>query len=853
MSRTNTKEPVQTYGQTKELIQDMTGIIEGHIIINVTRPVAVYKLTPTINPDTMDPNSVQNVMSMYQSALNAFAPGEKMQIIIKTKPYNLPARMKLYEMMTAAAREEKQKELNKAITEKNTERIEKIRNSINDNYIKNRYAPYLMSWLNEFIILNNVYDYEYYILYAFDRVNLQDMTSGEIDPTKLMIRNKDFLDTNKSAFVSNMRRFGKLRSLTQEEITHLVEDCVNDDAGNISAAYASSNTIARTAIERNNDYLKIGDKFSQTVYVSDLPPGTMAGFLKTLQFMHRPYRLSIIFEGINQENVQKRLERELKVANSQESKFIKNYASDDLIKKYDNLLQRKAAGKVSFLKFGLYVTLMEDTKQDLIDSVAYVKQMFRTVPFFKGTYEQIKDFKSTLPFCINYGGHAYTISTDDAMSTFPFFNFDTSTSEGGTFLGCNRLHQPAFYFPQSEDFTNGNMVILGIPGSGKSYSINTMLANLGAWDYDFFIVDKSKSYEFLCNMQGGQYLSLDLEGKYSINIFDCVDFDETLIDATSNDNDINIDGTVTANKIAQIVGFFKTVLCSESPSAWQLERSLIETAIAQTYREKMKINKDGKIDPASVPTLTDFHGVFSKMVKDKPNWDKQISEISEKLNSYIGNGQYAKFVDRKTNIDLTSSFIVFDTSGLPEDVDLQSLAVYIISTFLTKKFKANKKKGKKQMLMVDEVWTLLRFEAGVTFAMNLSKRSRHMGLVCAFATQQQSDILSSPDAAQLFKNVEVFILFKQSDADLDNLQKNLDLNDQEKALIASLDQVKGEYSDAFVKMGKLGSNVIKIRPNPPLNWIATTNKTDAPIKARVLKEENYNYEKAIERLVAGGY
>jgi hypothetical protein len=127
-----------------------------------------------------------------------------------------------------------------------------------------------------------------------------------------------------------------------------------------------------------------------------------------------------------------------------------------------------------------------------------------------------------------------------------------------------------------------------------------------------------------------------------------------------------------------------------------------------------------------------------------------------------------------------------------------------------------------------------------------------MGLVCAFATQQMSDFMSNPDAAQLFKNVENFILFKQSDADLGNIQKNLDLNDQEKALIGSLDQVKGEYSDAFVKFGKLGSNLVKIRPNPPLNWIATTNKTDAPIKARVLKEENYNYEKAIERLVTTG-
>jgi type IV secretory pathway VirB4 component len=842
----------QTFGQSKELIQDMTDIIEGHIVINKTRPVAIYKLTPSINPDTLDPGNVKGVVAMYQSALNAFAPGEKMQIIVKTKTYDLNARLGLYDSMTASAREEKQKELNKAIADKDTAAVERINTILSDNYIKNKYPPYLKAWLNEFITINNVYDYDYYVLYAYDRASMQNLTEGDADPVKVMIRNKNFLDTNKSAFLSNMRRFGNLRPLEKEEIIHLVEDCVNDDAGNISTAYASSNTIARTAMGRTDDYLKIGDKFCQTVYVSDLPPGAMAGFLKTLQYMHRPYRLSIFFEGISQDTVKKRLERELKVASSQASGFIKNYAAEDLIKKYDNLLQRKAAGQVSFLKFGLYITLQENSREDLNDSVAFVKQIFADVPFYKGTYEQIKDFKSTLPFCINYGGHNYTISTDDAISTFTFFAFDSSTTEGGAFLGCNKLHQPIYYYPWSEDFSNGNMVIMGIPGSGKSYSINTILANLGAWGHDVFIVDKSKSYEFLCNMQGGQYLTLDLEGKYSVNIFDCVDYDKDLIDATSNDNDINADGTVTANKISQIVGFFKTVLFSESQSTWQLERSLIETAITQTYKEKMKVNKEGKIDVKTIPTLSDFHKIFSKMIESKSDWKKQISEIAEKLNSYIGSGQYSKFVDRQTNIDLTSSFIVFDTSGLPEDVDLQSLAVYIISTFLTKKFKQNKKRGKKQLLMVDETWTLARFEAGVTFLLNLSKRSRHMGLVCAFATQQMADFLNNPDAAQLFKNVENFILFKQSDADLGNLQKNLDLNDQERALIAGLDQVKGEYSDAFVKMGKLGSNIVKIRPNPPLNWIATTNKTDAPIKARVLKEENYNYEKAIERLVATG-
>jgi hypothetical protein len=110
-TKTKTKEKQPLYGQAKALIEDMTDIIEGHIVINKVRPVAIYKLTPTTNPDTFDTHSVQSSLATYQGILNALATGEKVQILIKTKPYDLPARMTLYDKLTLSAREEKQRSL----------------------------------------------------------------------------------------------------------------------------------------------------------------------------------------------------------------------------------------------------------------------------------------------------------------------------------------------------------------------------------------------------------------------------------------------------------------------------------------------------------------------------------------------------------------------------------------------------------------------------------------------------------------------------------------------------------------------------------------------------------------------
>jgi len=345
-------------------------------------------------------------------------------------------------------------------------------------------------------------------------------------------------------------------------------------------------------------------------------------------------------------------------------------------------------------------------------------------------------------------------------------------------------------------------------------------------------------------MNKGQYIRIDLEGKYCLNIFECADYDRELTD----DNDINEQGEISANKIAAIVGFFKTLLSEDTGGFDKLDRSLIESIINETYK-KMKV-KDGKIQTETIPTLSDFQAAIDAVIKDKSEWKSQLSIIKEKLNPYVKNGQYANLTDRPTNVNISSHFIVFDTSGLPEDEDLQSLAVFIINTFLMKKFKQNKKKHRRQLLVLDETWSLARFEAGVQFLLNLAKRSRHMGLVCIFASQQIGDFLNSPDAEKVIKSVENQILFKPAKPDIENLAKLNELNDSQKGILGSLYQKKGEFSQCLTLMGKLGSNLMYVRPNPALYWISTTDpKKDVPKRDEMLKATDYNYELTLQNLI----
>ena len=818
---------------TKTLIKDITNIIEGYIEINNTRPVAVYKLFPKLNPIVADDNDVLNAIEAFKRTLTQLQLGEQVQFIIKTKPYNLEKRTKLYEDLAKKAQEELLKNSN---------------SDVNDNYLKNVYPNYFRNWLKEFITINNVFDFEFFMLYSFTKQEITLPTSDITDYASIFVKNKDFLESQRQTFINNIQRFVDIEQLSSEQIINLVEDCINDStSGNIHERSANLNTIARSGIERFKDYLTIGEDYTKTIYISDLPDPKQSGFLQFLFMSGKRFRLSLFFEGISQEQVKKNLERELKIASTAgASKFTPDYASEELAKRYDELLTASAAGTVSFIKFGLYLTLIEKSLEELNDSFSYIKSFFAGLPLYKGAIEQIPCFKSTLPLNINYAKHSYTVATDEAATTFPFFKYDISTAEGGIMIGTNIINQPVYYYPWSTDFTNGNICVLGIPGSGKSFFNNSLLISLGAWDLDIFIIDKSKSYEFLCKINKGQFLKIDLEGTNCLNVFECIDYDPEL----AEDNDINEKGEVTANKIASIVGFFKTLLPSKDTSEWQLEKSLIESIIIETYK-KMKV-KDGRIIPETVPILSDFHRSIDVIIKEKPEWKQQLLILKEKLNPYIGNRQYANLTDRKTTIDIKSSFIVFDTSGLPEDDDLQSLAVYIISTFLTKKFKQNKKKHRRQILAIDETWSLARFDAGIKFLLNLAKRSRHLGLLCVFASQQINDFLGNADASQVLKGTENQIFFKQSKTDLENLQKLFNLNDQERGIIGSLTQKEKVYSEAFLILGKLGSNKIRVIPNAASYWISTTeSKFAVPKRDDVLKETNYNYELALQKLTGG--
>jgi type IV secretory pathway VirB4 component len=828
-----------TTGAIKNLINIKT-IIDGFIIDENDHPTAIYEVKGGINSLTAAEQAITNAFDGLKQAFNTLKQNEEVQIILNGQQYNPdPLILKYNDLVD--------------------------KSHVVPEYA-NFYPNYLDDYLSTYCRENKVLDYKFYVLFTYKE---PDIIIKNLFMQKKKTVKKDVVAMRRDisqrsrGFIGALKQMGlEVIDLNRQEVLNVLDKALNPTQTAQTPIAKMDNSfnefkgiLARTPLKETSDKIMLGKEYIKTMYISDIP--NIPGVIQNLFFKYSYFTLTIFAKGISQQDQKDELKQKLKtsIGTGGGRTDIENR---EIASSVTELLVMHTRGDVKFIKFACYLSFKSDSLEKLEEITPEIESVLQDGIPFSGIYEQKTLWSSTLPFCRNQAEHWFLTLTGNAGSIsaglsnlFPFFNFEVDNSEGGVLLGTSATNQPVLLNPWSKKLINGNHVILGQPGSGKSFYVNLILNRLSPWKTEIIIIDKSKSYEILCECNKGQYIKIGLNGENAYNVFDCIDYEEAL----GEENDINIKGEPTAGKISFITGLFDIILSEEGEKRLnKLDSSLVEEIIVQTYKENIKVSPSGKVIVESVPHLGSVIDTIENMLKDKKNfeWKGELSRISQKLGPFVGTGTYAALLDNKSNMSLNSSFIVFDISGLPDRDDIQSLAVYIISSFAMQRFKINKKLGKKQILCVDEAWYLARFTGGRAFLLELAKRSRHLGLMVLMATQQINDFLGQPEAAQFLKSAVTKTIFKQSSTDLPLLQSLLELNARETDILSGLFQERGRFSQAFYISGDI-KNTIYIRPDAVLRWIATSEPTfDVPARNKAIEESNGNIWQAITKLVSKG-
>ena len=137
--------------------------------------------------------------------------------------------------------------------------------------------------------------------------------------------------------------------------------------------------------------------------------------------------------------------------------------------------------------------------------------------------------------------------------------------------------------------------------------------------------------------------------------------------------------------------------------------------------------------------------------------------------------------------------------------------------------------GGRTVLLIDEAWHLIgRAETG-SYANDLARRARHLGLFFIVMSQHLSDFETDHGLA-LLRNSTMQLLFAQHPDEISFVQDALRLSDQEAAVIAQLKTVKGSYSQALWVNGTRGRGRVALRLGPTEYWAYTSDPADVPLR-----------------------
>ena len=560
----------------------------------------------------------------------------------------------------------------------------------------------------------------------------------------------------------------------------------------------------------------------RVITLKTLPEVTFAGQLSNFLRMPFHYDLVLSIEVPAQASEMGKLQQKRKMAHSlavteggrasdleSESKLS---SAEELIRELLNTGQRIYAAQVTVL---LRAPATPEGAKALNRQVREVLGRFRGLQGAEGLEETVgawKIVKGDLPAAPVSLVRARKMKTNNLADFIPVYG----PSEGDSnpvVLFRNRLGGLVGYNPFDPGLPNYNCLVTGSSGAGKSFLNNCILLQELAGNLRVFIIDIGGSYRKLTEAFGGQYLEITLSDEYRLNPFDMADPSQE----------------PSSQKIKSLLAIVESMVSEDERAKLpKLDRTLLEKAIIELYRAN---RVEGK-----VPTLSDLAAALE--TSDEPS----MIAVSKMLYPWTGDRPYGRLLDGAGSIRTNAPICTFDLKGLSHYPDLQSVMILILTDYILTRVEQNKSSRKR--IILDEAWELLKSTAAANFMEYCARTLRKTGSGITFITQGVEEIVASPIGSAILNNTATkFIMLQRGSSEI--IRETLKLNEQELALIHSIEQRKGEYSEGFMIEGDT-RKVIRVHPGPFEYWLSTSDAQDN-LYLGSLREQGMSLVEAIRR------
>ena len=295
---------------------------------------------------------------------------------------------------------------------------------------------------------------------------------------------------------------------------------------------------------------------------------------------------------------------------------------------------------------------------------------------------------------------------------------------------------------------NPNGLILGTPGSGKSFAAKREIANAFlVTDDDVIISDPEAEYSPLVERFGGQVIKISPTSTQYINPMDIN------MNYSDDDNPIALKADFILSLCELIVGGKEGIQ--------PVEKTVIDRCIHQIYQ---KFFEDP--NPEKMPLLEDLYNALLK--QDEP----EAKHVATALEIYV-TGSLNVF-NHRTNVDITNRLVCYDIKELGKQ--LKKIGMLVVQDQVWGRVTENRAQGKSTRYYMDEMHLLLREDQTAAYTVEIWKRFRKWGGIPTGITQNVKDLLASKEVENIFENSDFIYMLNQAVGDRQILAKQLNIS-----------------------------------------------------------------------------
>ena len=331
-------------------------------------------------------------------------------------------------------------------------------------------------------------------------------------------------------------------------------------------------------------------------------------------------------------------------------------------------------------------------------------------------YQQEEGMGSSLPLGLNQIEIQRGLTSSGVGIFVPFTTQELyQDSPEALYYGINALSNNIIMVDRKL-LKNPNGLILGTPGSGKSFSAKREIANVFlVTNDDIMICDPEGEYFPLVQRLEGQVIKISPTSKHHINPMDIN------LNYSDEENPLSLKSDFILSLCELIVG--------GKDGLKPVEKTIIDRCVRMVYQDYLNDPK-----PENMPILGDLYDCLRKQE------EKEAQFVATALEIYV-TGSLNVF-NHRTDVDVSNRVVCYDIKELGKQ--LKKIGMLIVQDQVWNRVTINREASKATRYYIDEFHLLLKEEQTAAYSVEIWKRFRKWGGIPTGITQ---NVKVRPDRA----------------------------------------------------------------------------------------------------------